>query len=137
GRVAEAEVLERVQELRRAAQPHLPVCLEDDVAQLLLPHGLVPEAELLRNDGVEDHAPDGRLLPLAAPPLTALLAVHGLALDPEPARRVVLDVTERDRGLRLGEAAVARSVLVDLGQPLLELLAPLLRQLRLRQRILQ
>src|SRR5690606_11446073 len=62
GRVAEAEVLERVQELRRAAQPHLPVCLEDDVAQLLLPHGLVPEAELLRNDGVEDHAPDGRLL---------------------------------------------------------------------------
>ena len=56
GGVAEAEVLERVEENGGLVQPHLGEAVEHQVTELLLAERPVEEAEFVRDDRVEEYA---------------------------------------------------------------------------------
>src|SRR5690606_28679132 len=58
-----AEVLQRVEEDRRPAEPNRLIGTEDEVAELLLAGGLVEEAKLVRNHRVDDDPANGGLDP--------------------------------------------------------------------------
>src|SRR6266567_3615402 len=103
GRVAEAELLQLVEELHRRSEPRAAVALEHQLGEILLPHHLVLEAELAqqshRDDAVEDHSSRRRRDPAARQVRTLVPHLHG---------RVELEPLHGEPHLQLRHRADAR-----------------------------
>src|SRR5437773_1864579 len=94
GGVAEAELLQVIEELHRAREPGAPVAVEHQLRQVALAHHLVQEPlapDALGEDAVEDHPPRGR--------------VHPARLVPEVHRRMVREPLGREPHVELREGA--------------------------------
>src|SRR2546428_125074 len=93
--VAEAELLQQIEELHRAGQPRPAVALEYELRQVFLAHDLVLVPLLapqpLGQDAVEDHPPRGRVDPLPR------------RLAPVMHRRVVGEPVGREPHVERGE----------------------------------
>src|SRR5438105_3154841 len=95
GGVAEAELLQVVEELHRAREPGPAVALEHELRQIALAHHLVAESPLppdaLGQDAVEDHPPGGRVDPGGLGP-----EIHG---------RVIAELLGGEPHVELGQRA--------------------------------
>src|SRR6266704_3339238 len=94
GGVAEAELLQVIEELHRAREPGAPVAVEHQLRQVALAHHLVQEPfapDALGEDAVEDHPPRGR--------------VHPARVVPEVHRRMVREPLGRKPHVELREGA--------------------------------
>ncbi len=94
--VGEAELLEAIEELDRLGEASLAEGLEDELPECLLLHVAVLERHLVRDDRVEQHAPDR-----GGDPLLLAIAIQVVA-----DRGVVLHAPHRQRRLDFGGAAV-------------------------------
>src|SRR6202043_3356875 len=99
--ISESEVFQAVQEFHGRSQATAAIGLEDELAEGLLLHLAVLEPDLLRDDGVEQHATDRRVDPTRTRRL----------VDQELDRRLILDVAKRDRHLDLIGRGIASRVL--------------------------
>ena len=115
GRVAEAEVLEVVEEFGRLGQPDRREGVEDEVVQFPLSEGLIQEPQFLGNDGVEEHAAGGSAQPLAGN-LPVLARVLG---NPVPTRASELQALGFHAHLHLSVRREAGHSLVELVQSFL------------------
>src|SRR5229473_6004793 len=90
GGVAEAELLQVIEELYRAREPGAPVAVEHQLRQVALAHYLVQEPlppDALGEDAVKDHPPRGR--------------VHPARVVPEVHRRMVREPLGREPHVEL------------------------------------
>ena len=123
--ITEAEVLEVVQECSGTTQSRRRKALEDEVTEFLLTERLIEEAELFRNDGVEQH-PSRRAAKPASVPVSLLRTV---LRHPVPAGAVELEPTALKSHLHFAERGEPRRIGIDLIELFISLRPGILRRL--------